>query len=130
MQSFGDEGALASWLAREVDTVLARDRRASMAVLCRSPLTARRLAERLRAAEVPARLVFDGHFLTRGPVQVTTVDEVKGLEFDFVVVPDAGAKDYPDDAAARRALYVAVTRARHQVVLACVGPRSPIVPRR
>lgn len=128
LHSFQDEAALSVWLAREAHAILRRDRRASIAVLCRSPLTARRVAGRLQAAEVPARLVFDGHFLMRGPVQVTTVDEVKGLEFDFVVVPDAGARDYPDDAAARRALYVAVTRARHQVALACAGARSPIVP--
>ncbi len=101
------------------------DPRASVAVICRSPLTARRLAALLRA-EVPVRLVFDGRFLSRGPVQVTTVDEVKGLEFDVVVVPDATATDYPDTPAARRALYVAVTRARHQVVLANVGKRTRI----
>jgi DNA helicase IV len=35
---------------------------------------------------------------------------------------------YRDDDAARRALYVAVTRARHEVALACVGERSPMVP--
>jgi ATP-dependent exoDNAse (exonuclease V) beta subunit len=32
--------------------------------------------------------------------------------------------DYPNDPAARRAMYVAVTRARHQVVVACVGEAS------
>jgi DNA helicase IV len=55
------------------------------------------------------------------------VSEVKGLEFDYVVVPDAGAREYPDDAASRRTLYVAVTRARHQVVLACVGEPSVLL---
>jgi superfamily I DNA/RNA helicase len=91
--------------------------------VCRSPLRARRLVAALHARELPARLVFDGRFLARG-VQVSTVEEVKGLEFDFIVVPDAGALDYPDDEASRRALYVAVTRARHQVVLACTGEPS------
>jgi ATP-dependent exoDNAse (exonuclease V) beta subunit len=62
-------------------------------------------------------------------VQVSTVDEVKGLEFDFVIVPDAGTVDYPDTPLARRALYLAVTRARHQVVLTCVGePRDSSTP--
>ena len=79
--------------------------------------------------ELPVRLVFDGRFFARGPVEVTVVDEVKGLEFDFVVVPDATAVDYPATPAARRALYVAVTRARHQLVFASVGPPTPLVPR-
>jgi DNA helicase IV len=126
--AFEDEGALVKELAQAMRLLERRDRRASVAVLCRSPLTARRIAVALRA-EVPTRLVFDGHFLPRGPVQVTTIDEVKGLEFDFIVVPDATGSEYPDTPAARRALYVAVTRARHQVLIAHVGPRTPLLRR-
>jgi DNA helicase-2/ATP-dependent DNA helicase PcrA len=126
---FDDERALADVIGRAAASVLRRDRRASMAVICRRPLTARRLAVMLRTA-VPARLVFDGRFLPRGPVQVSIVDEVKGLEFDYVVVADASAREWPDDAASRRAMYVAITRARHQVVFACTGAPTPIVSRR
>jgi hypothetical protein len=127
MVGFEDERGLATWIAREAEVLMRRDIRASLAVLCRSPWPARRLTELLRT-EIPARLVFDGRFLPRGPLQVSTVDEVKGLEFDFVIVADASAHAYPDDPAARRAMYVAVTRARHQAVVAHVGPRSPILP--
>jgi DNA helicase IV len=127
MHTFDGEPSLDGWLARGVRQVQRRDRLASVAILCRSPLTARRITAVLQRRECPARLVFDGRFLPRG-VQVTTVEEVKGLEFDFVLVPDAGAREYPATETARRALYVAVTRARHQVALACVGERSPAVP--
>jgi len=123
-RAFAHEAALDAWLADGLRILRRRDPRASVAVVCRAPLTARRVAGALQAAEVPARVVFDGRFLPRGPVQVSTVEEVKGLEFDFVVVPDASAAHYPDDPAARHALYVAVTRARHQVALACVGEPS------
>jgi DNA helicase IV len=58
---------------------------------------------------------------------VTTVDQVRGLEFDTVIVPDATADAYPDDPAARRALYVAVTRTRHQLVLAAAGKGTPLL---
>jgi len=125
--AFDDEAAPLAWLTSDLRHLLHRDRRASVAVLCRTPRTARRVVRALHAAEVPARLVFDGRFFARGAVQVTTVDEVKGLEFDFVIIPDAGTVDYPDDAAARRTMYVAVTRARHQVVLACVREPSAIL---
>ena len=90
-------------------------------------MMARRMARRLSTMDLPVRLVFDGRFLPRGPIQVSTVDEVKGLEFDFVVVPDASEVDYPEDTGARRALYVALTRARHQAVLACAGAPSRLV---
>jgi DNA helicase-2/ATP-dependent DNA helicase PcrA len=127
LRSFPDEPSLAESLGRNLHVLLRLDPRASVAVVCRGPMTARRLAGRLAAMELPVRLVFDGRFLPRGPVQVSTVDEVKGLEFDFVVVPDAGTADYPDDTAARRAMYVALTRARHQAVLACVGGPSELL---
>jgi len=114
-------------IGRGLRILLRRDRGASVAVVCRSPRVARRVASGLRAA-VPTRIVWDGRFLARGPVQVSTVEEVKGLEFDFVIVPDANPHDYPDDAASRRAMYVAVTRARHQVVVACVGEPTRLLP--
>jgi superfamily I DNA/RNA helicase len=94
--------------------------------ICRSPRTAQRLAPQLRA-HTPLRLVLDGRFLPRGAAQASTVDEVKGLEFDYVIVPDADARDYPDDPASRRALYVAITRARHQVLLAHTGEQTPLI---
>ena len=123
---FASERDLVDRLAREINALQRRDVRASVAIICRSPLAARRLAAALRGV-VPARLVFDGRFFARGPVQVTVVDEVKGLEFDFVVVPDATESAYPDTAASRRALYVAATRARHQVLFAAVGRPTPVL---
>jgi DNA helicase-2/ATP-dependent DNA helicase PcrA len=126
--AFANERDLVAHLGSDLAALHRRDPRASVAVICRSPMTARRIAEAFRPT-LPARLVFDGRFFARGPVEVTVVDEVKGLEFDFVVVPDATAVDYPATPAARRALYVAVTRARHQLVFASVGPPTPLVPR-
>ncbi|HEY8041254.1 MAG TPA: ATP-binding domain-containing protein [Polyangiaceae bacterium] len=128
LHSFPDERALVAWLAPGLRELRRRDPRASIAVVCRHPRTARRLTPMLQAAEIPSRVVFDGRFLARGPVQVSIVEEVKGLEFDFVVVPDAGAREYPDDAAARRAMYVAVTRARCGVAMACVGQGTRVLP--
>jgi superfamily I DNA/RNA helicase len=116
VRDFDGEPALADWLAAGLRDLHRRDRSASVAVLYRSPLPARRITSMLQSRECPARLVFDGRFLPRG-VQVSTISEVKGLEFDFVVVADASPGAYPAEEASRRALYVAVTRARHQVVL-------------
>jgi RecA/RadA recombinase len=125
--SLADEGQLAARIAGELAALKRRDRTATSAVICRSPLSARRMVERLRS-DIPARLVLDGQFLVRGGVQVTTVDQVRGLEFDNVIIPDATAEAYPDEAGARRALYVAVTRARHQLVVAGAGERTPLLP--
>jgi len=124
---FVDGHSLVARLAAEVRAFARRDPRASVAVVCRSPRFARFVAEELPRADVPARLVFDGKFLPRGPVQVTTVEETKGLEFDVVIVADANLQAYPATPEARRAMYVAVTRARHQVLIAHVGVRTPLI---
>jgi len=56
------------------------------------------------------------------------VSQVKGLEFDVVVIPDATPRRYPDQPDARRKLHVACTRAIHQLWVMAVGRFSPIVP--
>ena len=74
-----------------------------------------------RASRSTARFTF------RPGVDVTDVASVKGLEFDYVVVPDASARAYPDDEDARRRLHVAVTRAAHQLWIAAPGHPSPLI---
>ncbi len=123
---FASERELTDWLGSAIATLRRRDPNASLAIICRSPATAQRVAAALRAA-IPVRLVLDGRFLPRGPAQVTVVDEVKGLEFDFVVVPDATLRHYPETPAARRALYVAATRTRHQLVFAAAEAPTPLL---
>jgi DNA helicase-2/ATP-dependent DNA helicase PcrA len=124
--AFASEKKLTDWFGTAISALRRSDPRASVVVLCRAAATAQRLAAALRGM-LPIRLVFDGRFLARGPVQITVVDEVKGLEFDFVLVPDASETHYPDTPAARRALYVAATRARHQLVFASVGAPTRIL---
>jgi superfamily I DNA/RNA helicase len=74
------------------------------------------------------RLSLDGEFDFLPGISVTCVADVKGLEFDYVIVPDASAERYPDTPESRRALYVTVTRAIHQVWLNSVDTWSPILP--
>ena len=126
-ETFENEQSLVRELGRAARALLDHDRTASIALICRHPSTVRRIAALLQSEEVPTRVVFDGRFLPRGPVQVSMTSEVKGLEFDYVVVPDASAGDWRDDAASRRALYVAITRARRQVLFGCSGMPTPLL---
>jgi len=98
----------------------------SIAIVCRHAELARRLHAALGAA-MRCRLVLDGAFTFRPGVDITCVHHIKGLEFDVVVVPDADAHTYPAEPAARRALYVAMTRATHQLWLMTAGPWSPLL---
>jgi len=95
-------------------------------VICRTPQAAAQLARLVNMA-LPANLALEGAFTFGAGAQVTCVPEVKGLEFDHVVIPDAGAGRYADTPEARRALYVAATRASSQLVLAAAGTPSPLL---
>ncbi|HEX4382520.1 MAG TPA: ATP-binding domain-containing protein, partial [Myxococcales bacterium] len=96
------------------------------AVICRTPEAASLLARVLRFG-LPVRLALEGKFVFGPGVSVTCVPEVKGLEFDHVVLPDAARAQYADAAEARRALYVAATRASSQLLLAASGEPSPLI---
>ena len=60
-------------------------------------------------------------------VDVTDVTQVKGLEFDYVVLVEASAEHFPGDLASRRLLYVGATRAVHQLWITSVGTVTPLL---
>ncbi|HEV8324559.1 MAG TPA: ATP-binding domain-containing protein [Myxococcota bacterium] len=123
---FDDECRLAAELTDALRALFAHDASATVAVITRAPEGARRLAGLLRRG-LTLRLVLDGDFQFQAGINVTHVQESKGLEFDYVVVPDASAAAYPDAPESRRALYVASTRATHQLLLAAVGRFTPLL---
>jgi DNA helicase II / ATP-dependent DNA helicase PcrA len=125
--SAASEGHAAMRLVQGLKALFDREPRAGVAVLAHDAAAARALHEILARA-LPARLVLEGEFSFGPGLEVTEVAEVKGLEFDYVVVPDVGARVYPDTPEHRRRLHVAVTRAGQQVWLVAVGAPSPILP--
>ncbi len=62
----------------------------------------------------------------RGGLCVASIDQVKGLEFDGVVIACAGEDDLPDTPAMARLAYVAATRALHRLSLVHAGDLSPL----
>jgi hypothetical protein len=114
------------FLSGAIRDLLEREPRASVAVVAHAPEVARSI-HRLLEDLPEARLALDGRFSFRPGVDLTDVASVKGLEFDYVIVPDASARAYPDDPDARRRLHVAVTRAAHQLWIAAPGTPSPLL---
>lgn len=127
LERFDNPCHLAAALCASLARLTGGDPTASVAVIARSAESARRLAQVLRRG-LGLRLVLDGNFGFGGGLCVTCVDEVKGLEFDHVVIPDATARAYPDTPASRRALYTAMTRATRQLALLAAGEWSPVLP--
>jgi DNA helicase-2/ATP-dependent DNA helicase PcrA len=104
---------------------LARDEPyANVALVARFPQQAEVYFDGLSRAEVPrVRRVAAQDFTWEPGVDVTDVRQTKGLEFDEVILLDTTAVTYPETPAARHALYVAATRAAHQ--LWCVASDAP-----
>jgi len=61
----------------------------------------------LLASDVPRlRRVERQNFTFAPGVEVTEIDQVKGLEFDYVILVEASSTHFPDTPAARRLLHV------------------------
>ncbi len=86
----------------------------SAAVICRDAAEAEAVYQVL-AARMAVTLIRGDTDLYEGGVVVTPVAAVKGLEFDTVVVFDASASAWPDDPGTAKRLYVALTRALHEL---------------
>ncbi|MFT3776362.1 MAG: ATP-binding domain-containing protein [Minicystis sp.] len=124
--SFPDDAAAHLFLAGALRDLADREPRASVAVITRDAEAARRF-HALSADSTGARLVLAGEFTFEPGIDVTDVDNCKGLEFDYVVVPDATMEAYPATSDARRRLHVAITRASHQLWVMSSGLRSPLI---
>ncbi|MCR9097916.1 MAG: ATP-binding domain-containing protein [bacterium] len=123
-----DRGACVAFLSDVLRDLMAAEPLASVAVLTPSANASDLYYEGLARAELPRlRRIRDGEFPFKAGIEVTEVTQVKGLEFDYVIVLDVDAKNYPDTPASRRQLHVAATRAVHQLWMTSVGTPSPLV---
>jgi DNA helicase II / ATP-dependent DNA helicase PcrA len=126
---FPGVGAAVAFLAEALRELCAREPRATVALLARYPEQADRYYEGLRRAEVPSlRRVRAQDFAFRPGVEVTDVRQVKGLEFDYVVMLDANDSSYGRDDESRHLFHIGVTRAAWQLWIAVTGAPSPLVP--
>jgi DNA helicase-2/ATP-dependent DNA helicase PcrA len=92
------------------DSLAAIPREHDCAVVTATPSQARSMRARLKAPR---------------PFVCTSVTEVRGQEFDVVLLPDAGPAAFPEQA--RSALYVASSRARLRLELHAVERWSPLL---
>ncbi len=98
----------------------------SVALICKTERDAQALYERLKH-KMQLRLVLSTGNLNGEGLFVLPLYVAKGLEFDAVLVVDADAEHY-SDAQDQSLLYVACTRALHQLHLFYSGTVSPLLP--
>ena len=125
---FTDRGACVAFLADALRDLARSEPLASVAVLTPSPEMSAVYCEGLEKSELPGlRRVAHQDFSFAPGVEVTEIEQAKGLEFDYVVLADVTAEHYPDAPESRRRLHVGATRAVHQLWLTSVGTPSPLL---
>jgi DNA helicase-2/ATP-dependent DNA helicase PcrA len=125
---FTARGACVAFLAQALHRLAEEEPLASVAVLTPSPEASALYHEGLAASDLPRlRRVEQQEFTFSPGVEVTEIEQAKGLEFDYVIAVDVTEAAFPAAPSARRRLHVAATRAVHQLWLTCVGTPSPLV---
>jgi ATP-dependent DNA helicase UvrD/PcrA len=125
---FTDHGACVAFLADALKELCAAERLASVCVLTPTRELSTLYHRGLQNGEVPRLRRVENQDFTFAPgVEVTEIEQVKGLEFDYVILIEVSAATFPDTPAARRLLHVGATRAVHQLWLTSVATPSPLV---
>jgi DNA helicase-2/ATP-dependent DNA helicase PcrA len=128
LHSFEGMGEAVAFVADALRSLIGREPAASVALLTRHTGQADAWWAALARAEVPQlRRVRRQDFQFAPGVDVTDVGQVKGLEFDYVILLDVNETSYPDTVEARHLLHIGATRATHQLWLVATGPVSPLV---
>ena len=126
---FIEHGACVAFLAEELRKLQDKEPMANVALLTPSPEMSRMYFDGLESCNLDAlRIVQNQEFAFASGVDVVEIDQVKGLEFDYVIIVEVNAFGYPDTPHHRRLLHVGATRAVHQLWLTCTGTLSPILP--
>jgi DNA helicase II / ATP-dependent DNA helicase PcrA len=128
LHPFDGMGEAVAFVADALRSLLGREPSASVALLTRHAGQADAWWAALARAEVPQlRRVRRQDFAFAPGVDVTDVGQVKGLEFDYVILLDVNQASYPDTVEARHLLHIGGTRATHQLWLISTGTVSGVV---
>ncbi len=126
---FTGEGEAWAFLADQLRDLLYEEPTASVALLTRHPYQATQAYEALRRAQLSrVKLVQDQDFSFQAGIEVTTIEQTKGLEFDYVVVLNVDAETFPVRDSSRHQLHVAMTRAAYLCWLVTTDTPSPLLP--
>ncbi len=126
---FAHSGDAVGFLAEALRELVTDEPQASIAVVARYPEQADLFHSGLHQAEIPnLRRIADQDFPFKAGVDVTDLRQVKGLEFDYVILVEVNQSTYPVDDESRHLLHIGATRAAHQLWLLCTGRPSELLP--
>jgi DNA helicase-2/ATP-dependent DNA helicase PcrA len=128
LHHFDGMGEAVAFVADALRSLLGREPSASVALIARHPGQADAWHGALHRAEVPSlRRVRRQDFAFSPGIDVTDAAQVKGLEFDYVILLDVNQSSYPETIESRHLLHIGATRATHQLWLVATGPVAEVV---
>jgi DNA helicase-2/ATP-dependent DNA helicase PcrA len=126
---FAHSGEAVGFLGEALRELMQAEPRASVAVVARHPEQADIYYKGLKTAEVPyLRRIAEQDFPFKPGIDVTDVRQVKGLEFDYVILLEVSRSVFSTTDEARHLLHIAATRAAHQLWITCTGEPSDLLP--
>ena len=96
------------------------------AIICAGTRSMEKTAALLGDDQIP--VLRAGDSLPESGVFFITLAHAKGLEFDGVIIPDAGADTYSDTLLSRHRLYTALSRATRRLTALSCGTMTPLLP--
>ncbi len=124
-----DTGDSVAFLSEALRELAIAEPRASVAVVARYPEQADLYYDGLKRGDVPyLRRIADQDFPFKPGVDVTDIRQVKGLEFDYVILVEVTESAYPVETDARHLLHIGATRAAHQLWVMSNGKPSLLLP--
>jgi DNA helicase-2/ATP-dependent DNA helicase PcrA len=126
---FAHPGQAVAVLAESLRLLIRSEPEANVALVARHPAQADLYYEGLAKSEIPRLTrVSEQNFSFQPGIEVTDITQVKGLEYDYVVLLDVDQATYPDDPQSRYLLHIGATRAAHQLWLVACRTPSPLLP--
>lgn len=127
--TFGSTGEAVAFLGAQLRSLVVRERKANIAIISRFAALADVYYDGLRRAEVPAiRRVHGKDFSFTPGIDIVDVSQVKGLEYDYVILVEVNENVYPERKEARHLLHIAATRAIHQLWVVSTNTPSLLIP--
>lgn len=125
---FTDPGQAVALLSDSLRGLLRREPSANIALIARYPAQADAYHDGLKHTELKVKRVADQDFSFQPGIEITDISQVKGLEFDYVILLETDAQTYPNDPQSRYLLHIGATRAAHQLWLITTRAPSPLIP--
>jgi DNA helicase-2/ATP-dependent DNA helicase PcrA len=127
---FKEKGQSVAFLADALNRLFEAEYEATVALIAKTPKIADFYFEGLLKAKVPKlRRVEEQNFPFISGVDVTDIYQVKGLEFDYVILLETTTQYYTDCKEDRHLLHVGMTRSAHQLWMICTGQPSTLLPK-